>query len=470
MGLLPKKVNLYDFVYQESSLYSHLSILEKEFIKNNPVITVGENKRLKPFNFLNDIGLNIGIANDYLNIISKKTGLKFIPEVDLSTPSLINKLEKKKIDLLLTSFNLNENDFLKSLPYFKFYEKSFKLKDTNLKNINKIGIITSFNTEEKISRIKKNYPEAEVIEYDSIKNLIRSLFNKSTNIVYAPEEIILTYIKNNNLDNIEYINTNIGTNILPVSMSFHNESYILRSIISKAIKSISLEQHQAIRNKWIPLVFQNNIDWMQIWRISSFILVIIILLIYKQMALRKINKKLSLKQKELTFMNIKLKELSELDYLTQLYNRRYFENVINDILMLERRLNNDTALLMFDIDDFKKVNDTYGHSAGDEVLIELSKLLKKEGRNSDIIARNGGEEFIILLPNTSIKGAKEHSEDLRKSIEELVVTVDDIKIQITVSMGLTSISSKDIVRDVLIRVDNNLYKAKDKGKNRVVCI
>lgn len=185
------------------------------------------------------------------------------------------------------------------------------------------------------------------------------------------------------------------------------------------------------------------------------------MIIYKQISMNKLNQ-------ELQEANIKLKELSELDYLTKLYNRRYFETIVKDILSIDTQEENTTSLVMFDIDDFKKTNDKYGHNVGDKVLIELAINLKKHSRKDDIIARVGGEEFLILLPNTSLSGAKVHCENIRQMIEQLKIKDGNNSISFTVSMGLTFFKEDDTLDSVLLRTDDSLYQVKRSGKNSLL--
>jgi len=153
------------------------------------------------------------------------------------------------------------------------------------------------------------------------------------------------------------------------------------------------------------------------------------------------------------------------DPLTKLYNRR----AIIDLLKLEiersKRYNIIFSLFMFDIDYFKQVNDNYGHDAGDEILIKLSKLVKSKVRPMDKISRYGGEEFLILVPETSASNAFEMAENLRKIISQYKF---DKPPQITVSIGISQFIVGDTINDVLKRADISLYQAKNSGRNKVV--
>jgi diguanylate cyclase (GGDEF)-like protein len=127
---------------------------------------------------------------------------------------------------------------------------------------------------------------------------------------------------------------------------------------------------------------------------------------------------------------------------------------------------------MLDIDKFKNINDTYGHSIGDIVLVELSNILQKSLRKSDLICRYGGEEFVALLPDTNTENAMLVAEEIRKTIEEHKMVQDAQTIKCTVSLGVSEINiSKDkTIEQVLNRADKALYKAKDAGRNRVVLL
>ena len=173
---------------------------------------------------------------------------------------------------------------------------------------------------------------------------------------------------------------------------------------------------------------------------------------------------------ELEEVQQQLKEQSNRDFLTNLYNRRYFSEVSKNIINVSRREEKSSSIISIDIDYFKKINDTYGHSIGDEVLKELAKILQNSTRKSDIVARFGGEEFIILLPFTSIQGAKKIAEKLRRTVEKTPVQIDNIiTVPFTISIGIAAIEENDtMIEEVLNRADRALYQAKKNGRNQIV--
>jgi len=163
-----------------------------------------------------------------------------------------------------------------------------------------------------------------------------------------------------------------------------------------------------------------------------------------------------------------IKKQGSIDELTGAYNKKEFESIFNKYLSSSQRYENITfTTIMFDLDHFKNVNDTYGHLAGDYVLKTLSLLVMEELRDSDIFARVGGEEFMILLPQTKLHGALKAAQKIRISIDEYTFIFNNDIIPVTISAGITSIIKNDTYFSILDRVDKALYKAKNDGRNRV---
>ncbi len=160
-----------------------------------------------------------------------------------------------------------------------------------------------------------------------------------------------------------------------------------------------------------------------------------------------------------------LKQLSNTDNLTQIYNRMAFNDFIEAETMRAKRYKTELSILIFDIDHFKNINDTHGHLVGDEVLRTLAKLVTKTIRTIDIFARWGGEEFVILTPETGIQAAKDLAERIRIEVGEHNF---DIAEKITVSFGVTSLMESDQTDTFIKRADDALYTAKKEGRNRVV--
>ncbi len=156
------------------------------------------------------------------------------------------------------------------------------------------------------------------------------------------------------------------------------------------------------------------------------------------------------------------------DGLTEVLNRRFLEEKAHELFVKYTLTDTSVGIIMFDIDDFKKINDTYGHDIGDIVLIKLTQTVKKIIRKGDLFIRYGGEEFLIILPNSNIENTYKIAEKIRKEIENLSIEINDKKLKFTISLGISEVNILDnSLFDSIKRADVNLYKAKQKGKNRV---
>ncbi len=159
------------------------------------------------------------------------------------------------------------------------------------------------------------------------------------------------------------------------------------------------------------------------------------------------------------------KALASTDALTGLANRRHMTDLLTLELTRQERYKHDFSIIMLDLDKFKQVNDVYGHDAGDEVLKQTANILKESFRASDTAARWGGEEFLILLPETQNDNSLFVAENLRKQIE---TQLHYDKKRITISVGVASFRAADSLRSLVKRADDALYKAKSKGGNSVI--
>ena len=163
-------------------------------------------------------------------------------------------------------------------------------------------------------------------------------------------------------------------------------------------------------------------------------------------------------------MTSSLEEKANKDNLTGVANRDGFEESFSLEIKRARENNLPLSLMLFDIDHFKSVNDTYGHQAGDNILIEIASIVSNNIKSNDIFARWGGEEFILLMPNTPIEGAFSLSEKLRAMVEAHHFSYTD---SITASFGVAEFQADDNKTSLFQKADDALYLAKKNGRNRV---
>jgi diguanylate cyclase (GGDEF)-like protein len=191
---------------------------------------------------------------------------------------------------------------------------------------------------------------------------------------------------------------------------------------------------------------------------------LVALYIYDKTVLCETNAKLEKLNKD-------LRDLSYKDPMTNAYNRRYFYEESAKLLSLASRDQRDSCIIILDIDKFKDINDTYGHDVGDDVIIQLAQLLKNHVRNSDIVARFGGEEFVVFLYNTNLYNATHIAEVMKEDIHKVNIEAGAQTINFTASFGVAKFNKEldeNNIEHTISRADKCLYVAKNKGRNLVI--
>jgi diguanylate cyclase (GGDEF)-like protein len=173
---------------------------------------------------------------------------------------------------------------------------------------------------------------------------------------------------------------------------------------------------------------------------------------------------------ELMEANLKLRAMAFRDGLTGLYNHRYFQELMAREMSRAVRYGNVLSLIMFDIDHFKQVNDSYGHPGGDVILRKLATLVQGSMRGSDLVARYGGEEFAVILPMTDAGGGRVFAERLRRRVEQMETSINGHPVKITISLGLATYQPGMAATDksqLIDAADRALYQSKKNGRNQV---
>jgi polar amino acid transport system substrate-binding protein len=252
---------------------------------------------------------------------------------------------------------------------------------------------------------------------------------------------------------------------LKLSIAIVKENHLLLDILQKTVNNITNEMHREIFTKWIPIKYQKGIDYTLVWKISIAAILLIILVIYWNRKIIQANNLLKQAQKDIQEKNKELERLAITDKLTNLYNRRKLDELLHNELNRYERFGHIFGIAILDIDHFKKVNDSYGHQEGDKVLIEISNILRTHIRKTDFVGRFGGEEFVIICPESQENGVYNLMENIRKDIEK-----HDFKEieKITTSFGIAILKENDTIESLLKKADEALYEAKKLGRNRVV--
>jgi diguanylate cyclase (GGDEF)-like protein/PAS domain S-box-containing protein len=185
--------------------------------------------------------------------------------------------------------------------------------------------------------------------------------------------------------------------------------------------------------------------------------------------LRYVNERLHVQLIEIGLLQSKLREQAIRDPLTNLFNRRYLEETLDRELARAGRESYPVCVIMVDLDYFKKINDTYGHDAGDQVLKALARTLSEQSRRGDFACRYGGEEFVIVMPNITERTAYERAKKLRRCLRALQIPYEHYKLTTTISMGIACYPQNGDTRQALLRAsDQAMYAAKKAGRDYIL--
>ena len=397
-------------------------------------------------------------------IVSKKVDIKNLNLIKHSHN--INDLINKKVDVI-SGYSSKAPYFLqkKGIEYNSFAPKDYGFDMySDFLYTNKQNIV---NDIEMVKKFKKASLKGWRYAYEHINEAADLILEKYNTQNLTKDELLFEAYE---LKKLSYYQTDT---LGEIALDKLQRIYDLYNVMGLTNNTIDMQDFVFVDHSFVTILYNiynvlsQYINMPYIYFFIALFWALILVILKKHFSLRKLTKELMISRDELILNNKMLKELSITDPLTKIYNRRYFESVIMEHLSLSRRQESEISILILDIDNFKDVNDTYGHQIGDEVLIMLVGLLKKHKRTSDIVARYGGEEFIILLPDTSLNGAEIYAEKLRHKIEDYSLMTNSFNVKITASIGLTTFHNNDNLDSALKRADDGLYHAKENGRNQI---
>ena len=467
---LIKQLNLFLFIvlFLPLVLLSselNLSDKEKKYLSQKN-ISMCIDPHWMPFEKFDKYGKHIGMSADYYAIFREMLHTQIRPLQTKTWSETLAFAKERKCDIISLAMETPERKkFLRfTTPYLKVpiviatkLDKAFIYDLKSLEN-KTVGITKGYAF---VELLKKKYHNLKIVE---VKNIEEGLTK-------VDEGKLFGYI--GTLASVSYMFQNGISGELKIAgklqetwelgIGVRNDDEILFNILQKAVDNLDRKQQQKILNSWISIKYDQAFDYNLLIKIFTGVFVFFMFGVYHNRKLSRINKKMHILQK-------KLLEQAHRDPMTNLYNRRFFHEVACELLKIAKREKNDMCTIMIDIDFFKKVNDTYGHNVGDDVIKKLAKILQTHTRDSDIVARFGGEEFVVLLPNTNAKGALQIASKLRKTVEDEVIRIDDMKaLTFTISLGVDEVLFEDEnIEPSLNRVDEALYRAKENGRNQVV--
>lgn len=451
-----------------------LTQAELQYLEAKKTLRVCVDPNRLPFDGADEAGNHTGLSKDYFDIFSRMLGVEMVvPEVQ-DWNDLIRKAKSRQCDVV-SQINASEarRSFLDfTTPYFYlplavvtrydriFVEESLEGAGTRFAVVK--GDIA-------IDKLKRRYPRVVLVE---VKNNIEAMelvhdekvfgyIGAQGAVAFAIQSLDLTKLAVTGSLPLRY----------ELSVATRSDEPLLGSAFEKAVRHIDPKEAQSIRDKWIAISIEEVTDYTLLWLALLVLGTVIAVSLYWNRRLARANRKirdtlndLHEAQAQLREQNEVFKQQSITDALTGINNRLKLDEDLAYAIKLSDRTKHEFSIILLDIDHFKLVNDRFGHLFGDKLLTAFAALLVSSVRESDIVGRWGGEEFLIICPDTDLQGCITVAEQLRKQIAGHEFPEQKT---LSASLGVAVRQSGEKADSLIGRVDKALYRAKEQGRNRV---
>jgi len=432
---------------------------EKRYLKKKQNIKICVAPNRKPFEFLDNNGNYEGVAAQVLEIMRKKLGYEFKVVATKSWHESLRFIEQGKCELL--PFTMKTENKEEKLSFTSTYLSSSLVIATK-ENASYIENINELNN--KTIAVVRGYASADIIkkedvgivEVNSIKEGLKLVKKEEVFGFIDSVHTIGMAIKENGYYDLK-IDGNLNQK-LKWSMAVKKDNDILLNIINKTLFSIDKNVIKDLYTKNTALKYVEVVDYWLIGKVVIFAIMIMIILVYRNSVLKKYTKKI-------VTINEELEVVSTTDDLTKINNRRKIELILESKIKNVLITNTNLTIVLVDIDNFKQVNDKFGHEVGDTTLVKFAQLLKEHLRPTDYIGRWGGEEFLIICENSDESTAFKLANGLR---ELIMNNKFEIINSCTASFGIAQFKRNESKTKFVSNADKALYQAKDEGRNKVI--
>ena len=307
-----------------------------------------------------------------------------------------------------------------------------------------------------VELVTAQYTEIEIVEVDSLAEGIAKVRSEDVYGYVDALQPLANAIQKQGMTDL-YIVGKLDEDFA-LSIAVRNDDPMLLNVMQKALKTVPAETIQRINNKWLAVRFESRVDYSLLYKVVAGFLVLGLLVLWRQREIQRTKKIIEMK-------NLQLEELAMTDMLTGLQNRHKLDEALVEQHSIAKRYGASFGVFLLDIDFFKSVNDSYGHEVGDITLKEFANILRQHTRDTDLVGRWGGEEFLVVIPQANKVSLLDMAENIRVSVAQHPFEVAG---QLTTSLGAAVIRPGESVRELISRADAALYKAKELGRNQVV--
>lgn len=449
---------------------------EREFLQSlGSIRFAAEVGGWPPLEILLSDGTFEGIAADYLQRLSEILNITFEVAVFDNWQEILSAAKSGDVDLLPAAVSTpDRRHFLNfTAPYVRSpsvvvtrTERDF-VADLNHLAKEKVGVVDGYASDEMVTRY---YSNLNVQRYPYTEAGLLAL--ASGEIDYFVENLAVAshIIKSQGLSNLKIAGQTPYT--FDLSLGVRRDWPLLASALDKALASMTAQEHADIYQRWVQLEMTQQFDLQRLWLPTAIILFIMTLLVIYLQRLRTLNRviqiahgQLEQAEQRLREKNALLEEVSITDKLTGVFNRHHLDQILADNFAHAKRYDRHLSVVIFDLDHFKDVNDTHGHQVGDRILQAFAQTVMGCIRNSDVFGRWGGEEFLLICPETHTAQAVQVAEKIRSQFAHL--TLAGLP-NTTVSAGVADDSNAESLHELIGQADKQLYAAKSAGRNQVL--
>lgn len=431
-----------------------LTAAERAWVARNPAITMCVDPDWEPFERINEAGEHEGIAADLVRLVAQRVGLRVVlhptrswdESLDASRAgrcqilSFLNRTPNRDEWLLFTApifFDPNVVITREEHPY---------ISDLHGISGESVALPRGTMVEE---RIRSLYPDLTILETGSENEAVALVSARKVDMTIRSLIVAAYTIRKEGLFNLK-IAGQVPEMVNRLRIGVVKSEPMLREILDRGVATLTPREREAISNRHVSVQVQGGVDYGLVWKVVAVAAVLLLVSLYWN--------------RKLTLLNRKLDRLSATDRLTGLCNRMKIDEILNSESRRTNRYGHPFGLIIADVDHFKEVNDRYGHPAGDLVLARIAALLKVRARETDVVGRWGGEEFILVCPQTDEPGTLKLAEDLRTALAAAPLPKAGHR---TASFGVAIYRPGERIEDAVARADAALYAAKHGGRNRV---
>ncbi len=440
---------------------------ERQWLEEKEALTIAVHPSRLPFEEINARGVYRGIAADIVALLEKRLGvpIRLIPTT--SWQESLQAMERGQCDLLssVSRSNPEKSGFVVSKPYIESVNVMVVrdgqpyLPDLHALEGGQVGIARDNPVR---SYFEDRYSRIQLRLYDDLDHALKGVEKGETDAVVGSLHRVSHAIHELGLYDLKIAGQTPYKE--PLGLGVRSDVPILAAIVNKALASISEREVSQITRKWLSVRYDKGIDTMLLLQVMGAAAFLVILFLFWNRKLTLLNKKLARAHETLVIKSRELEKLSITDKLTEISNRMKIEDILIAEIKRVQRTGRPFSVIMLDVDDFKEINDSYGHQVGDNVLREIAGLLKRSIRESDSIGRWGGEEFLIVCPETRENGSVVVAEHLRQRIADRTLSGG---VRVTCSFGVAEYRAEEGETQFLRRVDRAMYQAKRSGRNKV---